>query len=153
MAQAIVECRPPLIVQCIDKMKEYISSHCHFACKLVGTSSCPLHDVGQHSTCLIFRNFCSQQLYLSIHARNRAWVIHLNKISWSKVVCVFFWVGGEEHYFPFRWNILCDIGLSPLPVHPWKRERRKEKAPPTPPKWTNKRKHPKLLVCPNLSSK
>jgi hypothetical protein len=40
----LLECRPPLILECIDQMQEYIS-HCHFACKVVGTSSCPLHTM------------------------------------------------------------------------------------------------------------
>jgi hypothetical protein len=87
MAQAIVECRPFLIFQCIDQMQEYISL-CPLCMQTSGDELLPItHDVGQHSmNMLIFRNFCSQQLYLSIHARYRAWVIHLNKISWSKVV-------------------------------------------------------------------
>lgn len=63
------------------KCKEYIS-HCPLCMQTSGHKLLPITRCGSTFNMLIFRNFCSQQLYLSIHARFRAWVIHLNKINW-----------------------------------------------------------------------
>jgi hypothetical protein len=63
------------------KCKEYIS-HCPLCMQTSGHKLLPITRCGSTFNMLMFRNFCSQQLYLSIHARFRAWVIHLNKINW-----------------------------------------------------------------------